>query len=48
MKESKAGEPESEGKSARQRKRAEREQGVEAYRTSGQTQAVFAKEHGIK
>ena len=47
MKETKAGETESEGKSARERKREEREQWVEAYRTSAQTQAEFAKEHGI-
>lgn len=47
MKETKAGETEAEGKTARQRKRAERERWVEAYRTSAQTQAVFAKAHGI-
>jgi transposase-like protein len=47
MKETKAGQTETEGKTARQRKRAERERWVEAYRTSAQTQAAFAKAHGI-
>lgn len=48
MKEFKAGESEMKGKRGRQRTRGEREQWVEAYRTSGQTQAVFARERGIK
>jgi transposase-like protein len=48
MKESKAGESEMKGKRGRHRTRSEREQMVEAYRVSGQTQAVFAHERGIK
>lgn len=47
MKESKAGESEMKGKRGRHRTRSEREQMVEAYRASGQTQAVFAHERGI-
>jgi transposase-like protein len=47
MKESKAGETEMKGKRGRQRTRSEREQMVEAYRASGQKQAVFAHERGI-
>jgi transposase-like protein len=48
MKESKAGESEMKGKRGRQRTRSEREQMLEAYCASGQTQAVFARERGIK
>ena len=48
MKATKGGETEAEGKRGRQRTRSEREQMVEAYRASGQTQAVFAHERGIK
>lgn len=48
MKESKAGETEVVKRTGRQRNRSEREQLVEAYRASGQTQAVFARERGIK
>ncbi len=48
MKESKAGGSEMKGKRGRQRTRSEREQMVEAYYASGQTQAVFAHERGIK
>jgi transposase-like protein len=48
MKESKAGETEVVKRTGRQRNRSEREQLVEAYRASGQTQAVFARERGIR
>ena len=48
MKESKAGETEVEQRTGRHRTRSEREQLVEAYRASGQTQAVFARDRGIK
>ena len=47
MKETKAGESEMKGKRGRHRTRREREQMVEAYRASGQTQAVFAHERGL-
>ena len=47
MKETKAGETELKGKTGRHRTRGEREELVEAYRTSGQTQTGFAKVHGI-
>jgi hypothetical protein len=47
MKESKAGESEMKGQRGRHLTRSEREQLVEAYRASGQTQAVFAHERGI-
>lgn len=48
MKETKAGETELKGKRGRHRTRGEREELVEAYRTSGQTQTGFAKVRGIK
>ncbi|MCX6941867.1 MAG: hypothetical protein NTX09_14215 [Verrucomicrobia bacterium] len=48
MKESKAGETEVERRTRGHRTRSEREQLVEAYRASGQTQVVFARERGIK
>ena len=48
MNESKAGETEAKRKAERQRTRSEREQLVEAYRARKQTQAVFARERGIK
>ena len=48
MKKTKGGESEAKGKRGRHRTRSEREQMVEAYRASGQTQAVFAHERGIK
>ncbi len=48
MNESKAGESEMKGKRGRHRTRSEWEPIVEAYRASGQTQAVFAHERRIK
>ena len=48
MKASKAGETEVERKPGRHRRRSEREQMIEAYHASGQTQAAFAEERGLK
>ena len=47
MKETKAEKIEMKGQTGRHRTRGERAEWVEAYRTSGQTQAGFAKVYGI-